>query len=590
MIKGLNAQQIEAVIESGNVLLNACPGSGKTRTLTYKIAYELECINNSKKSIIAVTFTNRAADEIKKRIRYHNTDDSNLWAGTIHSFCLEWIVRPYMCYINELKDGFSISDEYNSESLINDLKKKYGLKYWEPISTRYLVSGVKEETQHKNLLDEYHEYLKNEKLIDFDQILHYAHKIISEFPKIAETLKNMFHLICVDEYQDTQELQYAVLTEIIKAKSGNCKMFMVGDVDQAIYGSLGGVAKSIAEIQVQFGNANFIEKKLTGNYRSNQQIIDYYLNFQSSDIEIIALGENASKSGIITYSKSIHKDDISDYIAQIINDKIVSGILENEICVLAPTWYLVIPMGRKLKTLLPEVNFDAVGLSPLLKNKENLWFKIARLFLVEPSPKSFFIRKRWAIELINELKDLGIIIFEESKYKSKNLLKLVNSVTSEKEDGLAHLEECFLKLSEKLSIDKNENEYLKQHWEMFFEGAKSRLQNPVFNFAKNIESFRRMFKHESGVVVNTCHGIKGEEFDTVIAFGLLHGKLPNWNENTEDAGNKLLYVICSRSKRELHLISETGWTTNSGNPYYPTTQLNNVGFNYHILPRPGALD
>ena len=103
-----------------------------------------------------------------------------------------------------------------------------------------------------------------------------------------------------------------------KAKYGNFKMFMVGDADQAIYGSLEGVAKSIAEIQAQFGNIDFIGKELSGNYRSNQQIIDYYRNFQSSEIEIIALGENASESGIITYSKSIHKDNFQDYIVQII--------------------------------------------------------------------------------------------------------------------------------------------------------------------------------------------------------------------------------------------------------------------------------
>ena len=84
MLKGLNEQQIDAVTENKNVLLTACPGSGKTRALIYKIVFELERLNNSKKSIIAVAFTNRAADEIKKRIRYHNTDDSSLWAGTIH--------------------------------------------------------------------------------------------------------------------------------------------------------------------------------------------------------------------------------------------------------------------------------------------------------------------------------------------------------------------------------------------------------------------------------------------------------------------------------------------------------------------------
>jgi hypothetical protein len=119
--------------------------------------------------------------------------------------------------------------------------------------------------------------------------------------------------------------------------------------------------------------------ELSGNYRSNQQIINYNKNFQTTDIVIEAFGSNASDSAIINYNKIIHEDNLAIQIAQIIEEKIAEGIPEQEICVLAPTWYLVIPMGRKLKSLLPDVKFDAIGLSPLLKNRENIWFKIARL-------------------------------------------------------------------------------------------------------------------------------------------------------------------------------------------------------------------
>lgn len=579
MLKGLNEQQRDAVVETGNVLLTACPGSGKTRALTYKIAYELERLISSKKIIIAVTFTNRAADEIKKRIRNLNADDTNLWAGTIHSFCLEWILRPYMCYLDELKNGFSISDEYNTESIISELKNDYGLDFWVSISTRYLPNGDIEEIDNRELLDEYHEILESEKLIDFDQILHYSHKLILTYPKIAETFKNLFQLICVDEYQDTQKLQYAILSEIMKGASGNCNMFMVGDSDQAIYGSLGGVAKSLDEIQSEF-DTEFINKELSGNYRSNQELIDYYRNFQTSNIEIEALGVNANETSIITYNKTVHKDVLVEHIVEIIKEKISDGILEHEICVLAPTWYLVIPMGRKLKSLLPEVKFDAVGLSPLLKNKENVWFKVARLFLVAPSPKTYLTRKRWATELLNELKDYGVDLFENDEFKSKRLLKIMNSILSKELDGLKYLTDSFQQLFEILDVDFSLNEHLQLQWESFFEGAEKRLENPDFDLAKDIESFRKMFKHEEGVVVNTCHGIKGEEFDTVIAFGLLHGKLPNWNERTENAAEKLLYVICSRAKRELHLISETGRVTGSRRPYNPTAQLNSIAYEY----------
>ena len=484
-----------------------------------------------------------------------------------------------MCYLDEVKNGFYISDEYNSESLINELKTEYGLKFWNSVSTRYLPNGEKEETINRDLIDEYHEKLSREKLIDFDQILHYAHKLISTYPKISETLKNMFQLICVDEYQDTQLLQYAILSRIMKGASGSCKMFMVGDSDQAIYGSLGGVAKSLAEIEEEF-KTTFINKELSGNYRSNQQIIDYYKNFQTSSIEIKAYGSNADESAIITFNKTVHKDKLVEYIVKIISDKLEAGIPEHEICVLAPTWYLVIPMGRKLKSLLPDVKFDAVGLSPLLKNKENIWFKIARLFLVAPSPRTYLTRKRWATELIDELKDYGIDLFQNNEFKSKKLLKLINSILSEEIDGLKYLTDSFQQLFEILEIEILQNEQLKLQWDTFFEGAEKRLKNPDFDLATDIESFRKMFKHEEGVVVNTCHGIKGEEFDTVIAFGLLFGKLPNWNERAENAAEKLLYVICSRAKRELHLISETGRVTGSGRPYYPTAQLNSVDYEY----------
>ena len=583
MLRALNKKQIEAVIEPGNVLLTACPGSGKTRALTYKIAYELERLANSKKIIIAVTFTNRAADEIKKRIRKLNAQDTNLWGGTIHSFCLEWVLRPYMCFLDELKNGFSISDEYYTERLINELKKEYGLGFWDSVSTRYLVSGEMEETVNVKFIDEYHKRLKEEKLIDFDQILHYSYKLISELPKISEILKNMFQVICVDEYQDTQELQYAILAKIMHAKTGTCRMFIVGDIDQAIYGSLGGVAKTLNEINDQF-KVEFTNKELTGNYRSNQQIIDYYRNFQSSDIDIQAVGENAKEDAVITYSKTINKEQLGEYISQIIKSKIESGVPEHEICVLAPTWYLVIPMGRKLKTILPNVKFDAIGLSPLLKNKENIWFKIARLFLVPPTPKTYLTRKRWATELLNELKDIGILLFEDDEFKSKIFLKIVNSISSDEENGLIHLEECFLVLMDKLNIDKDKNDYLKTHWETFFDGARKRLENPDFDLAHDIESYRKMFQHEDGVVVTTCHGIKGEEFDTVIAFGLLHGILPNRNERSENAAEKLLYVICSRAKKELHLISESNRSTRAGRSYLPTSQLNSIKYDYQVFP------
>lgn len=103
--KEINKEQSDAIVEEENVLLIACPGSGKTRTLTYKVAYELSKLTSEKKHIIAITYTNRAADEIKERIDLLGVETKQLWIGTIHSFCLEWILRPYSCYNSRLKKG-----------------------------------------------------------------------------------------------------------------------------------------------------------------------------------------------------------------------------------------------------------------------------------------------------------------------------------------------------------------------------------------------------------------------------------------------------------------------------------------------------
>lgn len=174
----LNQEQKDAITQNESVLLNACPGSGKTRTLTYKIAYELAKITSNKEFIIAITYTNNAADEIKERVELLGVDTKQLWIGTIHSFCLEWILRPYHLYLDELKYGFRVINSYESEVILTDLCKTYRpnskqkITYWDcgilANINKFQLTCL-DESKHTDLhkiINDYFEILKSNNQID----------------------------------------------------------------------------------------------------------------------------------------------------------------------------------------------------------------------------------------------------------------------------------------------------------------------------------------------------------------------------------------------------------------------------------------
>ena len=121
----INKEQEDAILEDNSVLLIACPGSGKTRTLTFKIAYELSKLKSDKEFVIAITYTNRASDEIKERVELLGVDTTQLWIGTIHSFCMEWILKPYHLYSERLKNGFKVINSYDTQELLTNLCANY---------------------------------------------------------------------------------------------------------------------------------------------------------------------------------------------------------------------------------------------------------------------------------------------------------------------------------------------------------------------------------------------------------------------------------------------------------------------------------
>ncbi|MEL3971172.1 ATP-dependent helicase [Rossellomorea oryzaecorticis] len=591
MFEGLNPEQIEAVTTEKNTLVIACPGSGKTRVLTSKIAYELDRMKTKKKFIVALTFTNRAAEEIQKRLDEMGIPQDQLWAGTIHSFCYQWIIKPYSCYEPDLVNGFSIIDDTKKEKILSEMKLKRSLPVWGEISTSLNRMGeyINNDSYNNDLAKEFHHAILENKEIDFDLLLYYSYKLINNHQKIRQHLSNLISYIFVDEYQDTQDLQYGIIGKIIDGRN-TCKLFLVGDPDQAIYGSLGGTPRSIEEIRDEIGQEEIEFKKISGNYRSTQRIVDFFTNFQSTDVEVQALGPHSWQRGLITLNKTIDKNDLFSEFAKIIRNNLDNGVKPNEICIIAPVWYFLTPLVKKLRSLLPDVPFEAPIATPLPRNRENFWWKLTRIFLTDISPETSLNRFRWIKQVIQEINIYTNNSLNVEQLDCRRYLKIVNRIKPHDDNAIKYLQTAFNEFFKALDIEFVDNPVLFDQWNSFFNGLEARYESDNFkDISKNIKYLKSTFKQSKGVVVNSCHGVKGEEFETVIAFGLLWGNIPNWSSIinqpyyvTKSASYNLLYVIGSRAITNLHLFAETGRTTKSRKPYKINEHLDSLLFDYDI--------
>lgn len=586
----LNQEQQTAVDCNGHTVVTACPGSGKTRVLTARVIRGLSDLESEKHRVVALTFTNRAADEIQVRLDQENVAAKCLWAGTIHAFALEWVLRPYASYSEITRCGFSVADEFHTERLLDTLKKEKGLPGYTEVSTKLTRTGcgLNADATCRAIASRYKAELREEKLIDYDDVLYIAFDILERNPEIAATLASIIHLFCVDEVQDIQDLQFGILSTIFRTASCPPDLFFVGDEDQSIYESLGALTKTPDEIADEFGVEGIEHLALRGNYRSTQRIIDYYRRLRPGVPSIESRVPYAECAGTVTFrDQVVPKEGLASVIAAMISDSLSAGVTMNDMCVLAPHWRHVRSLARSLVGLLPHVCFDAPGLSPLHSSRDNFWFKVGRLFLTVPTPSRTRTRFRWAKEVLSELCALADTSLPETIDTPRRLLRTINAISSSETEGMSYLRDVFTQLMVGIGLDLHSSDALDDSFDMFFEKAENRIATADGGMPTDVDSFKRLFSHPSGVVVSTCHGVKGQEYDTVIAFGLLKGYVPNWAviinstpQASSEQESKLLYVICSRAKRRLHLIAESGRQTQRGNPYETASLLKQVRFQY----------
>ena len=288
ILEGLNDKQYQAVINTeGPNLIIAGAGSGKTKVLTHKIAYLISKKNIKPWQILAITFTNKAANEMKTRVESIIGDDAkDMWIGTFHSICVK-ILRRFIDRIGYEK-SFIIFDTSDQKSLVKQCLKQLNIddKLFTDRAVLSEISNSKNEMltpaqylarangeHRKEKIGEvytlYQKKLKENNSLDFDDIINFTINILTENPDVLEYYSEKFKYVLVDEYQDTNKAQFTLIT-LLAARHGN--ITVVGDNDQGIYSFRGADISNILNFEKDFPGTKII--KLEQNYRSTKNILD----------------------------------------------------------------------------------------------------------------------------------------------------------------------------------------------------------------------------------------------------------------------------------------------------------------------------
>lgn len=277
----LNPSQKEAVLATeGPVMVMAGAGTGKTRVLTHRIAYIIENNRVSPYQILAVTFTNKAAREMKERVaKLIDLDTSRMWISTFHSFCSR-LLRIETDNIFPYHQGFQIIDDDDTLKIIKGIMKSHNMDCCKPQYMAGVISKSKNGQEvsisndlvnkcYERVSEEYKEYKENNNLIDFDDLIGLTLKLFKENPNILRKYQDKFLYILVDEFQDTNTVQYQLM-HLLALNHHN--IFVVGDQDQSIYSFRGAKIENINHFQ-----RDFLETKvilLENNYRSTKEILN----------------------------------------------------------------------------------------------------------------------------------------------------------------------------------------------------------------------------------------------------------------------------------------------------------------------------
>lgn len=573
-------QERIVLLEDGAFLINASAGSGKTRVLTERVKRLSE---NKKGKVLAITFTNKAAAEIRERLGTSETINKKVFVGTFHSFCqsilelrFKFLGYKKMPHIfEEDSDRIElIKEAINSiphfREIYDDLDQKEKSKY--TYNALQFISEVKRELitseelveesdneELKILYEEYQDLLRSNNAIDFDDILKLVYDLFVNNEAVANLYRNAYSYICVDECQDLNKLQYFLLKTICGESIKN--IMMVGDPNQSIYGFNGSAPTFMKEDFISDFDATEIE--LEENYRSSKAIITASNTLMNLNVEMkqYVIEGLFSIQGFKTDEKEAEYifNKIKSLIEIGTHDDIEGDITYDKISILARNKFVFKYIDQLLET--NNIPFYYKSGNSGLKFTSKLMTIFDLFFRVKINPLDQLHRNRLMsmlkvndIESEQELKASNYPI--ASKIKSvitnitiENIHLIINELESVFSDEEIDDDEKKLTLDELGDFKYQLTQYKKQNLKPTLSGFKAAVTLGLTGSRKLVET---------GVCLSTVHTMKGQENDIVFLMGMDDGTFPDYRA-INNGGEELkqeknnTYVAFTRAKRFLFI-------------------------------------
>ena len=590
-IDNLNDKQKEAVLYiNGPMLVLAGAGSGKTKVLTNRIA---NLIDNgiSPANILAITFTNKAAKEMKDRVfNLIGNDAYMIQISTFHSLGLKILKENYEKLGYD--KNFVVIDSDDALTVIKKIMKDMNLspQYYNAKNIRNKISSAKNELMDlqsfanleydKNIVKIYEKYLEKLKLnnsVDFDDLLILPIRLFREYPSVLESYQERYKYILIDEYQDTNECQY-IFSKMLAKKYKN--IFVVGDNDQAIYAFRGANYKNILNFEKDYKDAKTI--LLEQNYRSTSNILDaanqvIKNNKMRKDKNLWTSRGIGEK---IKYYRAYNERDEAQYVIRKIKELTNRNVEYKDIAVL----YRTNAQSRVLEEEMLKENlpYRVIGSFYFYSRKE-IKDLIAYLRLIHNSKDNVSL-----LRVINTPKrGIGLKTIENLTIQADAMgVSIYEAISSGKELEFKNLIEKLKEMSKDLTLTELIDKVLDAS------GMKKELEDEKTLEAEvrleNLEEFKsitKTFEEREGLIsledflleislisdveeykddpnrisLMTVHSVKGLEFDHVFVVGMEEGIFPHINslmDNSElEEERRLCYVAIPRAKDDLHLVN-----------------------------------